>query len=497
LFFAVPLPYSRLELDVSRLAPRPSVSIVVYGDGNRLAGLAAARLEALGYRNVSILDGGIAAWRDASLPLFAGVNLPSKAFGEVAEHAYATPRVSPSDLAAWIEAGDDLIVLDGRPFSEYRKMNIPGSICCPNGELGYRVKDLVPDKTTKIVINCAGRTRSIIGAQTLINLGLENPIYALENGTQGWFLADLPLEHGSHRRWPDLPTPSGLAEAREAAAKLAARFRVPFLSADQLVEWLADSTRTTFLCDVRTETEFAEATLRGAQHTPGGQLVQATDHYLGVRGARIVVFDAEMVRAPIIASWLRQMGLDAFVLKEGLNSDFPRANGKVTAAPPDFFLPSVSVTALSQELATAPPLLVDVRSSAQFRHGHIPGAIWSIRPRLAEQFAGHSGPIVVIADDPGVGQLAARELEDALGGPVRLLDAGFANWAKAGLPIEVTPADPPDEHRIDYLFFVHDRHDGNKEAARRYLAWETGLVGRLVRGELSRFRPAEEAPRQV
>ena len=84
-------------------------------------------------------------------------------------------------------------------------MTIPGSICCPNGELGYRVHDLVPDESTPIVVNCAGRTRSIIGAQTLINLGLKNPIYALENGTQGWYLEDfqrgggLSAGHGCHR----------------------------------------------------------------------------------------------------------------------------------------------------------------------------------------------------------------------------------------------------------------------------------------------------------
>jgi hypothetical protein len=35
---------------------------------------------------------------------------------------------------------------------------------------------------------------------------------------------------------------------------------------------------------------------------------------------------------------------------------------------------------------------------------------------------------------------------------------------------------------------VHDRHDGNKEAARRYLAWETGLVAQLDAKEISAFR---------
>src|SRR3546814_16488770 len=81
-------------------------------------------------------------------------------------------------------------------------MNIPGAICCPNGELALRIGELAPDPSTKVIINCAGRTRSIIGAQTLNNLGIPNEVYALANGTQGWYLAPLPLEHQSSRVYP-------------------------------------------------------------------------------------------------------------------------------------------------------------------------------------------------------------------------------------------------------------------------------------------------------
>jgi hypothetical protein len=31
-------------------------------------------------------------------------------------------------------------------------------------------------------VNCAGRTRSIIGTQSLINAGVPNPVTALRNG---------------------------------------------------------------------------------------------------------------------------------------------------------------------------------------------------------------------------------------------------------------------------------------------------------------------------
>ena len=120
--------------------------------------------------------------------------------GELAQQAYHTPRVRAAELARLLADKKDVVVLDGRPFSEFQKMNIPPASSCPNGELALRIRDLVPSEKTHIVINCAGRTRSIIGAQTLINLGVTNPISALENGTQGWYLADLGLEHGGKRR---------------------------------------------------------------------------------------------------------------------------------------------------------------------------------------------------------------------------------------------------------------------------------------------------------
>jgi rhodanese-related sulfurtransferase len=138
-FYAVPLPWSRLELDLERLAPRPGVRMVLLDDGDGVAQRAAARAQALGYSNVQVLDGGAPAWKQAGFQLFAGVNVPSKTFGELVEHACDTPRITAEELVAMKARGEDFVIVDGRPWSEYRKMNIPGGICCPNGELALRI----------------------------------------------------------------------------------------------------------------------------------------------------------------------------------------------------------------------------------------------------------------------------------------------------------------------------------------------------------------------
>lgn len=489
LFFAVPLPFSRLELDTPRLVPRRATRVVVYdGDGHGVATDAAHALAAIGYTNVHVLEGGTAAWSAAGYALFAGVNVPSKTFGELVEHRLHTPRISARQLHDMQARGERLVVLDGRPLSEFRKMNIPGAVCCPNGELAYRLADLVPDSDTPIVINCAGRTRSIIGAQTLINLGIPNPVYALENGTQGWYLADYPLEHGNSRRYPDKPAQVGAASLenmRAAASALAAQHGVRTVDAATVAGWAADSSRSLFLCDVRTPEEFAQGTLPGAQHTPGGQLIQATDQYVGVRGARLVLFDADGVRAPVVASWLRQLGHDAWVLERGVDSGLRVPEPVIPALPS---LDAIDAGSLSRQLAAGEAVAVDVRPSMDYRKAHVPGSLWSIRPRLAAVVANECRPLVLIADHPAIARIAALALPDAQRARTRVLDGGLHAWKEAGLPLESSPDVPPDAECIDYLFFVHDRHDGNKDAARQYLAWETNLIAQLDEQELGTYR---------
>ncbi|MGZ5903749.1 MAG: rhodanese-like domain-containing protein, partial [Reyranella sp.] len=208
------------------LVPRRGTRVVVYdGGGEGLAERAAARLHALGYSEVSVLTGGVAAWRAAGLEAYTGVHVLSKAFGEFVEHAYGTPRLSARDLKARIDAGEDLVVLDGRTVAEFEDFSIPGAYACPNAELPYRAPSLIRSPDTLVVVNCAGRTRSIIGAQALLNAGLPNKVVALENGTMAWLFEGFELDSGKVNLAPK-PTAAGLAKARAASERLRRRFGI-------------------------------------------------------------------------------------------------------------------------------------------------------------------------------------------------------------------------------------------------------------------------------
>ncbi len=487
LFFAVPLPYSRFEIALPSLAPNLNVRTVLYDDGDGVAERAAARAAALGYRDVRVLAGGAKAWADAAYTLYAGVNVPSKVFGEIVEHRRHTPRISAHDLAAMQAANENFVIVDGRPFSEYRKMSIPGGICCPNGELVLRIRDIAPDPSTKIVVNCAGRTRSIIGAQTLIDFGIPNPVVALENGTQGWFLAGLSLDHDADRRHADSVARADIEVLRAQAQRFAASCGAPFVAPQAAHGWLGDDARTTYLFDVRTAEEFAADGLAGFVHAPGGQLVQATDQWVGVKGARIVVCDREQVRAPVIAGWLRQLGHEAYVLDDAAAAAaFDWRRSEPTLRGP--VLRPVSVEETAAGLRGGAVAVLDLRPGMTYRREHATGAIWAIRPRLATGAAAKT--IVLVADDPAIAALAAIDLAAAGARDVAVMSGGHPAWCAAGLPVEASPDRPSDADCIDFLFFTHQRHEGNVEAARQYLAWETGLLAQLDAQERGVFRIA-------
>jgi rhodanese-related sulfurtransferase len=484
---AVNAPYSHLELVIGHLVPRRSCPIVLLDDGDGVAEKAARRLAALGYEAVHVLEGGVAAWSRAGHPLFPSTNVPSKAFAEIVEHEYGTPAMTAAELDRRRRAGEKIVVLDSRPLDEYARFHVPGAITCPGAELVLRFADLVLDPEATVVVSCAGRTRGIIGAQSLRTAGVPNPVFSLEGGTQAWRLAGLDLEHGATSSL-NPAMPQTLAAARERADAVAVRFGIRRIDRATLETWQGEPERTIFVLDVRTPDEFVEGHLPGSISAPGGQLVQATDRWVGIRGARLVLVDDAMTRAIMTAQWLQQMGWDVAVL-DGPFDGVSLAAGD-DAPPP--VLPEVlgiTVTEAAHWLEGG-AAAVAVMPSAEYRKAHPEDAVWAIRPRLDRLAARalRATRIAVFADGEAVGALAAADLAEIAGRPVALVEGGVAAWQAAGRPFAASPDEPPDSRRIDTIFWNHDRHAGNQEAMRAYLRWETELPGEIARDGLAGFR---------
>ncbi|MEX3815186.1 rhodanese-related sulfurtransferase [Paraburkholderia sp. BR13439] len=487
--FAANLPLSKIELDAYTRLPRRDVPIVLFDAGEGLATRAADKLTSLGYTQVALLARGLDGWIRAGGEVFRDVNVPSKAFGEFVEAQRHTPSLSAEAVGALLENGDDVVVLDARRFDEYQTMNIPGSISVPGAELVLRARALAPDPKTRVIVNCAGRTRSIIGTQSLLNAGLPNPVAALRNGTIGWTLAGQTLEHGSSRRFDAEAglDQTNLDASRTAARALADRAGVQRTTLDEAARWASDPSRTTYRFDVRTPAEYERAHAPGFLGAPGGQLVQETDMFAPVRGARVVLFDDDGVRANMTASWLAQMNIDVYVIDDAADQDLTDSGAWRGAKPEPAHTPTLCADELAALLAdpSSGTVVIDVTSSANHVKEHIPGAHWIVRSCLFNdaddlRTLPDAKRYVVACATNALAPFAAPEVAALTGKPVHVLEGGTSAWIRAGFPTESGEsrlASP----RIDRYRRPYEGTDNAHEAMNAYLEWEYGLVAQLDR----------------
>ena len=494
--FAANLSASKLEVEVYTRIPRRSTAIVVYDDGEGLAEPAARTLQRLGYTDVALLTGGLQGWRDAGGEIFIDVNVPSKSFGELVDAERHTPSLPAQEVKALIDQKADVVVLDARRFDEYQTMNIPTGVSVPGAELVLRAKALAPRPETQIIVNCAGRTRSIIGTQSLINAGLPNPIAALRNGTIGWLLAGQELERGASRRFDTQPaqdTPEQRATAAQAARQVADRAAVKRARTEHLQAFGLQAERTTYLLDVRTPEEFNRGHVPGFRNAPGGQLVQETDHTAPVRGARLVLVDDDGVRANMSASWLAQMGWDVWVLDGLQSADFhdtrPATQPVHDLLEPAQWITPADLAARLQREAPGETVVLDMTTSANYTQRHIPGAWFVLRSQLAQalQTIPKASHYVLTCGSSLLARYAALDVARITGATVQVLEGGTLAWIAQGLPLEqgeTRLASP----RIDRYRRPYEGTDSPREAMQAYLDWEFGLVEQLGRDGTHGFR---------
>ena len=478
--FAANFPLSRLEVDAFSKLPRKDVPIVTLDDGEGAAELAAQRLSELGYLDVSVFKGGVPAWITAGGEVFKDVNVPSKSFGEFVESKRHTPSLSAQEVKKLIDDKEDVVVVDARRFDEYQTMSIPTGISVPGAELVLRVPELAPNPKTKIIVNCAGRTRSIIGTQSLINAGIPNEVNALRNGTIGWILAGQELDKGQSRKFKEVSEGTAMVAA-DRARSVADQAGVKRVKLADIERWKSQTERTTYFFDTRTPEEYEAGHLPGFCSTPGGQLVQETEMVAPVRGARIVLSDPSGVRANMPASWLAQMAWDVYVIDDITASDLTEKGSWIAPLPAAPQIQSVDAkTALGWFQNNEDTICVDLSTHANYVKGHIPGSWFALRSQFSkalEQLP-KAKRYVLTSTTGELAVFAAPEIQALTTSEVLVLSGGNKAWMDAGLDIERGPthlASPP----LDRYKRPYEGTSADPAAMQAYLDWEFGLVEQL------------------
>lgn len=319
--FATNLPADRLFAEIDRFIPRRSIRTVLVDDGKGSAQAAAEALSKIGWSNIHALQGGIPAWVEKETDNLPTFDVPGVPFVKKIRDEKNTPVVFAAELQAWRDAGEDVIVIDTRTLPEYEKAHVPGAIAIPGAEILLRLRDSVPNPQTKIVVSCAGLPRAILGAQTLIDAGVENFVAYLDEGTRGWTEAGFALEEGLTTTFSD-PSEQSLQFAEERLATLSKDDRLTFIDLETAKAWASDPERTTYLLDVRTPEEFAASHLPNSISSEGGQLLGVAYRTLSVRGARVILVDDLLgARARIVAHWLSRRGFEIALLLNDFDAE--------------------------------------------------------------------------------------------------------------------------------------------------------------------------------
>jgi rhodanese-related sulfurtransferase len=446
------VPRRQLEARVGRLVPHRGVPVVVCDDTGRRAALAARTLERMGFAQVAVLEGGVNRWASLNLPTEWGMNVPSKDFGEKVEVVHHVPTIDADELARRQRQGEELLILDTRTPEEYRRFCIPGGRSVPGAELALRIHDVIRERPkATVVVNCAGRTRSIIGARVLQRMQLPG-VVSLRNGTSGWVLAGLELERGADRVALPPPSPEGRAAAEAFAARIAAEDGVRMIGVDELAKVMARATsEPVYLIDVRTREEYAAGHIPGFWWMPGGQAVQRADDTVAVRAATVVFCCDGTVRASVTASWYRQMGFANVLAVTGGTTAWVAAGHTLATGADEPVEPllaeararvrQIAPAELATRLAAVPPpVVLCVDPSDRFAAGHVPGARWLPRGwlelRVAELAPDPAAPIVVVDEDGHDAVLSAATLMELGYRDVAALAGGAEAWRQAGQPLE-------------------------------------------------------------
>ena len=481
---ASPIARRQLEFLMPHAVPFPGTPVVLCDDDGRRAQLAAATVERMGYRDASVLDGGVNRWVTDGFPTEWGTNVPSKDFGEKVEVVHHVPEMEAKELADRMRRGEKFVILDTRTPEEFRRFCIPGGRNVPGGELALRITDIARslDADTTIIVNCAGRTRSIIGTRVLQRMGLAN-VYGLKNGTAGWMLAGHQLETGADRVQLPAPSPEAVAAAEAYAARVAVEDGVRYLDIRALQDAIERRDRETVYCiDVRTLEEYAAGHIPGFRWFPGGQAVQRSDEVAVVKNCPIVFSCDGKARATVIASWYRQMGFAEVYAVDGGTAAWVASGRSLATGVPDerpvgYDEARGKVRVISPpELHASPPsAVIFVDTSQDFARGHVPGARWAPRGWLefwiSDLVPSKTAAVAVTCNDGRISVLAGATLKDLGYQHVSVVDGGMAAWQKAGLPVEKGLSGvmaPP----ADVVLFGPDRNFADMQ---NYLRWEEAL----------------------
>jgi len=478
---AVNIPYGTLEGEIERRIPDRRTLIVIPHDHDGLGEDAARRIRQLGYGHIEVVRASPQDWADAGVPLYTGFNVYSKAFGEYLEHSAQTPTLDVRDFDA-AAAQRKLDLYDVRPMGEYTYETVPGARNLVGVDVGpYCLQ--AHDPQDELIVHCGGRTRSIIAAETLRLLGFQNA-KSLKNGTMGWSLAGRALKFGEKAE-PIVPD-AGAAGA--LIPKIIDRLGIDFAGLEALARVLAGAVLP-YCFDLSPSVRV----LPGFIPAAGGQLIQATDSYVAVPNAPVLLHDTDDVRALVTAYWLQRMGYDAWVVKHE-NADFVvtrlaqamrEAKGRTAQAG---LISGMLPRSETPERGVASVLFVDASPLRLHEFKRVEGSLHFMRRRFdwkAFTEASQGRKVVLYGSSADLCKHALRDFAER-GYDIGYTDATVDALHEMGWAVTQGRISSGDFYPDEFVRPI-ERPSHREEAMAQYLAWEVELPEKMANDQTIAF----------
>jgi len=501
LFSAINLPLSQLELRMRQYVPRPDARVILCDGDDGFAERAGAIMAIAGYTDIYRVEGGVRNCTAAGFQLFRGHYVWPYAFGLHIDRRYRPAAVTPENLADSLESDRAPVVIDTRRWDEFREGSVPGAVNVPLGELTYRIRDVVPDSDTPVVVTCGAVTRGVLGAASLIEAGISNPVSVLTNGLRGWEHAGFGSVPGTRPMAPEVSA-AATALARGAVRHVAAATGIRHITQETLERWRSDPNRTLYVVDIRTREEYEAGNLRDAVWIPGGELIGLYEDHIGTMNARVCLVDSEGIRADFVAGWLNRMGWpDVAVLEGGTEGQELVAGTRRDAIPE---IDRLEVELLNPDdlehlIERENILVLDVANSLTYERSHIPGAWWVSRsqlPGLVKKLPAVER-LVTTCPDGRLALLAAGDLSGLTDKPVTALRGGTEHWRASGRKLDsglTRTLGEIDDVPAEFTARPGDDPETIRSARRRMLEWQAELLDVLDRDPTFAFPDPGKCP---
>ena len=453
--FAVNAPIDSLETHCDTLFGSESATALVIGDDELLTTWASHLITQKTNLQPKVIRGGFSAWEAAGLPTWGGEYTPSKAFGEWVEQTGSMSHISP--LEAMKSPVHDQF--DVRPLEEFNRFTLPGSRHCPTGRLGA-----LKTQQTHLRVHCAGRTRGIIAAQTLVDLDFPATIQCISGGTQGWEIAGGTRQFNHPTEQVDL-IPS--SEENSRAQVLIKKYHLPIFTATEEVAWLNESRdfRLLTVCEDQLDTPSISPTT----------LIQSTDQYLGTHHIPVIVEGPHALDVSVTVLWLRRMGWDARIRET--NATASQTTHEISAQQSAFVKIEDHCT------------VIDTRPSRSFSRSRVQNSSWVPRSLFRELLPTVTYVVICETD-------ATKRQTAILLAWLGIEQATCIGWQEVSPDLIDHSHIQHRTHPVDQPLFFPNRHHGNLEDAKGYLHWEHSLLPTLTQHGQIPWAPITQTPTQ-